>query len=69
MPSPKLVPLVLTDAERASLEALSRKQTASQSLAEWARVVLACASIWLPRVVIASWTWRADDPDHRQGHG
>jgi hypothetical protein len=31
------------DAERASLEALSRKRTASQSLAERARVVLACA--------------------------
>ena len=43
MPSPKLVPLVLSDAERASLEALSRKRTVSQSLAERARVVLACA--------------------------
>jgi transposase len=43
VPSPKLVPLVLSDAERASLEALSRKRTASQSLAERARVVLACA--------------------------
>ena len=43
MPSPKLVPLVLADAERALLEALSRKRTASQSLAERARVVLACA--------------------------
>jgi transposase len=43
VPSPKLVPLVLSDAERASLEALSRKRTASQSLAGRARVVLACA--------------------------
>lgn len=43
MPSPKLVPLVLSDADRASLVALSRKRTASQSLAERARVVLACA--------------------------
>jgi transposase len=34
---------VLSDAEHASLEALSRKRTASQSLAERARVVLACA--------------------------
>ena len=41
MPSPKLVPLVLSDAERAALEALSRKRTASRSLAERARVVLA----------------------------
>ena len=32
MPSPKLVPLVLSDAERASLEALSRKRTVSQAL-------------------------------------
>ena len=39
----QVVPLVLSDAERASLEALSRKRTASQSLAERARVVLACA--------------------------
>jgi transposase len=43
VPSPKLVPLVLSDDERASLEALSRKRTASQSLAERARVVLTCA--------------------------
>jgi transposase len=43
VPSPKLIPLVLSEAERASLEALSRKRTASQSLAERARVVLACA--------------------------
>ena len=43
MPSPKLVPLVLSDSERASLEALSRKRTTSQSLAGRARVVLACA--------------------------
>ena len=43
MPSPKLVPLVLSDAQRASLDALSRKRTASQALAERARVVLACA--------------------------
>ena len=43
MPSPRLVPLLLTDGERASLEALSRKRTASQSLAMRARIVLACA--------------------------
>jgi transposase len=43
MPSPKLVPLLLSDAERASLEALVRKRTASQSLALRARIVLACA--------------------------
>ena len=43
MPSPKLVPLLLSDAERASLETLARKRTASQSLALRARIVLACA--------------------------
>jgi transposase len=43
VPSPKLVPLVLSDSERASLEALSRKRTASQAVAERARIVLACA--------------------------
>jgi transposase len=43
VPSPKLVPLVLSDAECTSLEALSRKRTASQSLALRARIVLACA--------------------------
>ncbi len=43
MPSPKLVPLLLSQAERESLEALVRKRTASQSLAQRARIVLACA--------------------------
>ena len=43
MPSPKLVPLILSDAERASPKVLSRKRTASQSLAERVRVALACA--------------------------
>jgi transposase len=43
MPSPKLVPLLLTDDERGVLEALVRKRTASQSLALRARIVLACA--------------------------
>jgi hypothetical protein len=43
MPSPKLAPLVLSHAERASLEALVRKRMASQSLAQRARIVLACA--------------------------
>ncbi|HEX6448098.1 MAG TPA: IS630 family transposase, partial [Trebonia sp.] len=38
-----LVPLVLSDAERTSLEALAGKRTASQSLAQRARIVLACA--------------------------
>ncbi len=43
MPSPKLVPLLLADAERKALEALARKRTASQALALRARMVLACS--------------------------
>ena len=43
MPSPKLVPLLLTDDERDALESLVRKRAASQSLAQRARIVLACA--------------------------
>jgi transposase len=43
VPSPKLVPLLLTDGERDALESLVRKRTASQSLALRARIVLACA--------------------------
>ena len=43
MPGPKLEPLVLTGGERAALLALARKRTASQALAERARIVLACA--------------------------
>jgi hypothetical protein len=35
--------LLLSDTERASLEALARKRKASQSLPERARIVLACA--------------------------
>src|SRR5215472_4880840 len=43
MPSPKLAPLLLSVAEREALGALARKRTASQALAERARIVLACA--------------------------
>lgn len=43
MPSPKLVPLMLTDGERGALEALVRKRTASESLVLRARIVLVCA--------------------------
>ena len=43
MPSPKLVPLLLSEAECESLEALVGKRTALQSLAQRARIVLACA--------------------------
>lgn len=43
MPSPKLVPLLLTPHERESLEALVREHAPSQSLALRARILLACA--------------------------
>jgi transposase len=43
VPSPKLVPLLLSDRERDALGSLVRKRTASQSLALRARIVLACA--------------------------
>jgi hypothetical protein len=43
VPSLKLAPLPLINSERASLGALVRKRTASQSLALRARIVLACA--------------------------
>jgi hypothetical protein len=60
MPSPKLVPLVLSDGERESLEALARKRTASQSLALRARIVLACAEEegTVPLTVVAARTCR-----------
>jgi len=62
VPSPKLVPLVLSEAERASLEALARKRTASQSLTERARVILACAEengvARLTRVAERTGLWR-----------
>jgi hypothetical protein len=40
MSSPKLVPLVLTDAEREALELLVRKRTASQALDRTAPILL-----------------------------
>jgi transposase len=43
MPSPKLVRLLLADAEREVLGTLARKRSAPRSLVERARVVLACA--------------------------
>jgi transposase len=43
VPSPKLVPLDLTDDERMTLTAWSRRRKTAQALAERSRVVLACA--------------------------
>jgi transposase len=43
MPSPKLVPLTLSDGERRTLEGWTRRRTTAQALALRARIVLACA--------------------------
>jgi transposase len=43
VPSPKLVPLELTDEERQALTAWSRRRTTSQALAQRSRIVLRCA--------------------------
>ena len=43
MPSPIAVEVVLSDAERAQLEAWERRRTSAQALAERARIVLAAA--------------------------
>ncbi|WP_300602998.1 IS630 family transposase [Trebonia sp.] len=43
MPSPKLVPLNLTDDERLSLTAWSRRRKTAQALATRSRIILACA--------------------------
>jgi len=44
VPSPKLVPLDLTDDERRTLEAWSRRRKTAQALALRSRIVLACAA-------------------------
>ena len=43
MPSPKLVPLVLSSEERQVLEGWARRRKTSQALALRSRIVLACA--------------------------
>jgi transposase len=43
VPSPKLVPLELTDEERQVLAGWSRRRTTSQALAQRSRIVLRCA--------------------------
>ena len=43
MPSPKLVPLNLTDDERRTLTAWSRRRKTAQALAQRSRIILACA--------------------------
>ena len=44
VPSPKLVPVTLTDDEQRTLEAWSRRRKTAQALAQRSRIVLACAA-------------------------
>jgi hypothetical protein len=43
VPSPKVVPLVLTDDERLTLTAWSRRRKTAQALALRSRIILTCA--------------------------
>ena len=43
MPSPKPLPVVVTDAERQVLEGWARRRKTAQALALRSRIVLACA--------------------------
>ncbi len=52
MPNPQAVELVLTDEERAQLEAWARRRTSAQALAQRSRIVLAAAE-GLPNTEIA----------------
>jgi len=44
MPSPRAVEIVLSEAERAQLEAWTRRRTSAQALAQRSRIVLAAAA-------------------------
>ena len=54
MPSPKPVPLELSDHERRVLGGWSRKRTASQALVLRSRIVLACAEGRAPARAVAA---------------
>ena len=68
MPSPKLVPLNLTDDERRTLTAWSRRRKTAQALAERSRVILACdaggsnsavaADLGISRDMVSKWRSR-----------
>ena len=68
MPSPKVVPLDLTDDERLTLTAWSRRRKTSQVLADRARVILACeeggtisgvaAELGVSRDMVSKWRAR-----------
>ena len=68
VPSPKLVPLNLTDDERLTLTAWSRRRQTAQALAERSRVILACdgggtiggvaAELGVSRDMVSKWRSR-----------
>ncbi|MFI6541596.1 IS630 family transposase [Nonomuraea sp. NPDC050547] len=68
MPSPKLMPLVLSEDECHTLQAWERRRTSSQALAERCRIILACAEggsvsgvarqLGLARGTVAKWRSR-----------
>jgi transposase len=68
VPSPKLVPLNLTDDERQTLTAWSRRRKTAQALAERSRVILACdaggsnsavaADLGISRDMVSKWRSR-----------
>jgi transposase len=53
VPSPKLVPIELTDDERLTLAAWSRRRKTAQALALRSRIVLACGEGWTSGAVAA----------------
>jgi transposase len=68
VPSPKLVPLELTDDERRALEAWSRRRKTAQALAQRSRIILACteggsnsavaAELGVSRDMVSKWRSR-----------
>ena len=53
MPSPQAIAIILSSADRATLEGWTRRRKTAQSLALRARIVLACAAPGAPNVGVA----------------